>query len=81
MLCQGYNDGHSDGYNDGRNDGYNDGHNDGYNDGHNDGYNDGVSQINQLNILLAKTGRTDDIIKAANDDTFREELLKEFHLV
>ena len=73
----GYGEGHSDGYNDGHNDGYNDGRNDGYNDGRNDG----AAQINQLNILLAKAGRTDDIIKAAIDDTYREELLKEFHLV
>lgn len=60
---------------------YKTGYQGGYGEGHSDGYNDGVSQINQLNILLAKTGRTDDIIKAANDDAFRGELLKEFHLV
>ena len=49
--------------------------------GCNDGRSDGAAQINHLNILLSEAGRSEDIIKAARDDAFRTELLKEFHLV
>ena len=52
-----------------------------HDEAYNNGHNDGTAQINQLNILLSEAGRTGDIVKAARDDAFREELLKEFHLV
>lgn len=75
---------YKDGYAGGHEAGYEDGHTTGYEDGHttgfNDGFNDGVEQINQLNILLADAGRTEDIIKAARDAEFRKALLEEFHL-
>lgn len=56
---------------------YKDGHSDGYSDGRNDG----AALINQLNILLADAGRTEDIVRAARDEAFREKLLKEFELI
>ena len=56
------------------------GYNDGFNEGFNDGFNDGLELINQLNLLLADANRTEDIIKAARDQTYREQLLKEFKL-
>lgn len=38
------------------------------------------NRINQLNIELSKRGRTEDILKAAVDKEYQEELLKEFEL-
>ena len=55
-------------------------HDKAFNDGFNNGFSDGISQINQLNILLADAGRTEDIVKAARDAAYRDELLKEFNL-
>lgn len=37
-------------------------------------------RINQLNLLLAESGRTEDIIKAAKDPEYQKELLKEFDI-
>ena len=42
-----------------------------------EGRQEGKSEINQLNILLAEAGRTDDIIKAAKDLEYQNILLKE----
>lgn len=36
--------------------------------------------MNQLTIRLAEAGRTDDIIRAARDPEYQEQLLAEFHL-
>ena len=62
-------------------DGFNDGFNDGFSDGFSDGFNNGKEKVNQLNLLLAQAGRTEDIIKAAADKTYQEKLLLEFSLV
>ena len=40
----------------------------------------GQERINQLNILLSKQNRSEDIIKAASDKEYQEKLLKEFNL-
>lgn len=69
------------GYNTGFSAGFNDGFNDGFSDGHKDGFHDGKEQINQLILLLAQAGRTEDIIKAAQDSDYQEKLLKEFSLI
>lgn len=40
----------------------------------------GVSRINQLILELSKHGRTDDIVKAADDEEYQKKLLEEFDL-
>lgn len=40
----------------------------------------GKNQINELNQRLAKAGRVDDILKAAEDKEYQEKLIKEFGL-
>lgn len=52
----------------------------GYSDGFNDGFNEGENRINQLTILLAELGRSEDIIKAAHDKEYQDKLFKEFNL-
>ena len=44
------------------------------------GREEGENRINQLNIELSKRGRTEDILKAAVDKEYQENLLKEFEL-
>ena len=78
---RGYAAGREDGYSDGHEAGFNDGFNDGFSDGFNDGFSDGKEKVNQLTLLLAKAGRTDDIIRAAADKDYQNQLLKEFALL
>lgn len=40
----------------------------------------GKDRVNKLNELLAQKGRVDDIVKAATDSNFQEELFEEFGL-
>lgn len=49
-------------------------------EGYSDGFNDGENRINQLTILLAELGRSEDIIKAAHDKEYQDKLFKEFNL-
>ena len=49
-------------------------------EGYDDGFNDGFEILNQLNLRLAESGRTDDIIKAARDKEYCNQLLHEFGL-
>ena len=44
------------------------------------GRQEGQNRINQLIILLSKENRGDDIIKAAEDREYQEQLFKEFNL-
>lgn len=46
----------------------------------NNGYHEGTQKMSQLIILLTEAGRTDDIIKVAQDATYREQLFEEFGL-
>lgn len=39
-----------------------------------------LDKMNQLIILLSEQNRKDDIIKAANNKEFQEQLFREFHL-
>ena len=41
---------------------------------------EGQSKANKLVQLLAQQNRMDDIIKAANDSEYQEQLFKEFNL-
>ena len=45
-----------------------------------EGRQEGQERINQLNILLSKHNRSDDILKAATDKEYQEKLFKEFDL-
>ena len=40
----------------------------------------GEERVNQLNKILAKAGRTDDIIKAAENKDYQNKLFEEFNL-
>ena len=53
----------------------------GYMEGKIDGQEDMQDKINQLNILLSESGRTEDIIKSARDKQYQEKLFQEFHLI
>ena len=44
------------------------------------GYNECQEKVNQLILLLAEAGRTEDIIKAAGDKAYQEKLFEEFNL-
>ena len=52
----------------------------GYTESYTDGKQEGKNKINQLTMLLAEAGRTDDIIKAAKAPDYQDALMKEFHL-
>ena len=45
-----------------------------------DGRKEERHRINQLNILLSEKNRTEDIVKAALDKEYQEQLLKEFDI-
>lgn len=64
----------------GYHEGFDEGFNDGFNDGFSDGFNDGTQKMSQLIILLTEAGRINDIVKIAQDTTYRDELFKEFDL-
>ena len=49
-------------------------------DGREVGRQEGQNRINQLIILLSKENRGEDIIKAAKDREYQEQLFKEFNL-
>ena len=57
-----------------------DGFSEGFNDGTSKGSREMQDKVNQLNLQLAKAGRTEDIIKSAGDKAYQEELFKEFDL-
>jgi len=63
-----------------RDEGYHEGFDDGFNDGFDNGVDSGTQKMSQLIILLTEAGRTDDIIKVAQDATYREQLFKEYGL-
>ena len=51
----------------------------GYHEGYEDGYNQG-NRINQLHIKLIEAGRTEDILKSAQDEEYQDKLFEEFDL-
>ena len=52
----------------------------GLQEGRQEGLQKGRSEINRLILKLSELGRTDDILKAAQDPVYQEQLLKELHL-
>ena len=51
----------------------------GLQEGRQEGLQKGRSEINRLILKLSELGRTDDILKAAQDPAYQEQLLKELH--
>ncbi len=49
-------------------------------EGREQGREQGIAHTNQLILLLAKDGRMDDIVKAANDSDYQKKLFKEYNL-
>lgn len=49
-------------------------------DGRQEGREETLMRINQLIIMLSKENRSEDIVKAAADREYQEQLLKEFNL-
>ena len=45
-----------------------------------EGMQEGQERINQLNMLLLKQNRSEDMIKAVADREYQEKLFKEFNL-
>lgn len=52
----------------------------GLQEGRQEGLQKGRSEINRLILKLSELGRTDDILKAAQDPAYQEQLLKQLHL-
>ncbi len=52
----------------------------GYHDGFDDGFDDATQKMSQLIVLLTQAGRTDDILKIAQDPNYRAQLFAEFGL-
>ena len=50
-------------------------------DGRQEGRKEALDSINQLIIMLSKENRSEDIVKAAADREYQEQLLKEFNLL
>ena len=49
-------------------------------EGRSEGRKEGQERINQLTLLLSEQNRGEDIIKAATDRDYQEQLFKEFNL-
>lgn len=39
-----------------------------------------LERVNRLNVFLVKSNRTEDILKASEDEDYRKKLFEEFHL-
>ena len=50
----------------------------GHREGHREGHTEGRSDVNQLNIYLSEAGRSDDILRAAQDAEYQDMLMREF---
>ncbi|MCM1143176.1 MAG: hypothetical protein NC318_12220, partial [Blautia sp.] len=50
-------------------------------EGFEEGVERGIERINQLNIILSEQNRTNDIIRAAQDPEYQEQLFREFGLL
>ncbi|MCM1087978.1 MAG: hypothetical protein NC419_07455, partial [Muribaculaceae bacterium] len=53
----------------------------GFEEGVEEGIEKGIERINQLNVILSEQNRTDDIIRAAQDTAYQEQLFREFGLL
>ena len=51
-----------------------------YEQGKEEGYNAANERMNKLIVMLSKEGRTDELIKSANNPIYQEKLFKEYKL-
>ena len=64
----------------GRHEGRQEGRREGRQEGRREGKAEGINKVNQLVVFLSKDGRTNDIVKAAKDRKYQEQLFIEYGL-
>ena len=64
----------------GRHEGRQEGRREGRREGRQEGKAEGINKVNQLVVFLSKDGRTNDIVKAAKDRKYQEQLFIEYGL-
>ena len=78
---EGKEEGRQAGLEEGRKTGIEEGRKTGIEEGRKSGIEEGEQRINQLILKLKEAGRIEDIIKAASDAEYQQQLLKEYGLV
>ncbi|MCM1213437.1 MAG: hypothetical protein NC548_02835, partial [Lachnospiraceae bacterium] len=85
LRAEGFEEGVEKGIEEGIEKGFKDGVERGFEDGMKKGIQQGQKQeaerINKLNLILSEQNRTDDIIRAAQDSEYQEQLFREFGLL
>lgn len=79
-MCDALRELFADEFKENRQEGLQEGRQKGLQEGRQEGLQKGRSEINRLILKLSELGRTDDILKAAQDPAYQEQLLKELHL-
>ena len=79
-MCDALRELFADEFKENRQKGLQEGRQEGLQEGRQEGLQKGRSEINRLILKLSEPGRTDDILKAAQDPAYQEQLLKELHL-
>ena len=79
-MCDALRELFADEFKENRQEGLQEGRQEGLQEGRQEGLQKGRSEINRLILKLSELGRTDDILKAAQDPAYQEQLLKELHL-
>lgn len=74
-------DGHQDGFEEGLEEGRQKGLQEGRQKGLQEGLREGESRMSRLTSLLLSSGRIDDLKNAADNETFRDRLFEEYHLL
>lgn len=77
-IKEGYDNGFHLGYDSGYDSGYGSGYDSGKDQGIITGTQEGVDKVNQLNLLLIKDNRTNDLMRAANDTEYQNELFLQY---
>ncbi len=72
--------GRREGRQEGRREGRQEGRREGRQEGRREGKAEGINKVNQLVVFLSKDGRTNDIVKAAKDRKYQEQLFIEYGL-
>ena len=79
-MCDALRELFADEFKENRQEGLQEGRQKGLQEGRQEGLQKGRSEINRLILKLSELGRTDDILKAAQDPAYQEQLLKQLHL-
>ena len=78
--AKGRHEGRQEGRREGRQEGRREGRQEGRREGRQEGKAEGIDKVNQLVVFLSKDGRTNDIVKAAKDRKYQEQLFIEYGL-